>query len=51
LDLGYIAQVPIGIALCLIAVWTAERRFHLALVLIYLAYQAYWIAQLFTIHI
>lgn len=51
LDIGYIVQVPIGIALCLVAIWTDNRRYHLALVLIYLAYQAYWITQLFTIRI
>jgi hypothetical protein len=51
LGLAYLVQVPIGIVLCLIAISTADRRYHLALVLVHLAYQAYWITQLFTIHI
>ena len=51
LDVGYLIQVPIGIALCLIAMATADRRYHLALVFVHLGYQAYWITQLFTIHI
>jgi hypothetical protein len=49
LGVGYLIQVPIGIALCLIAIWTADRRYHLALVIVHLAYQAYWITQLFTL--
>jgi hypothetical protein len=49
LGLAYLIQVPIGIALCLIAIWTADRRYHLALVLVHLGYQAYWITQLFTL--
>jgi hypothetical protein len=49
LGIGYLAQVPLGIALCLIAIRTADRRYHLALVLVHLAYQAFWIVQLFTL--
>ncbi len=49
LGLDYLIQVPIGIALCLIAMWTADRRYHLALVLVHLGYQAFWITQLFTL--
>ena len=49
LGLGYLIQVPTGIALCLIAMRTADRRYHLALVIVHLAYQAYWITQLFTL--
>jgi hypothetical protein len=51
LGIGYLVQVPIGIALCLIAMVTIDRRYHLTLVFVHLAYQAYWITQLFTIHI
>lgn len=51
LGLGYLIQVPIGIALCLIAIRTADRRYHLTLVLTHLAYQAFWVTQLFTIDI
>jgi hypothetical protein len=49
LGVGYLVQVPLGIALCLIAIRTADRRYHLALVLVHLAYQAFWIVQLFTL--
>jgi hypothetical protein len=49
LGIGYLIQVPIGIGLCFVAIWTADRRYHLALVLIHLAYQAFWITQLFTL--
>ena len=38
-------------ALCLIAIWSTNPRYHLTLVLIHLAYQAFWITQLFTIHV
>jgi hypothetical protein len=51
LGIGYLIQVPIGIALCLVAIWTKDRRYHLGLVLVHLAYQAAWITQLFTIAI
>jgi hypothetical protein len=49
LGVGYLVQVPLGIALCLIAIRAADRRYHLALVLVHLAYQAFWIVQLFTL--
>jgi hypothetical protein len=51
LGIGYLIQVPIGIALCLVAIRTTDRRYHLGLVLVHLAYQAAWITQLFTIDI
>ncbi len=41
-------QVPIGLALCAIAVWTPDKRFHLALVCFYLVYQLSWIFRLFN---
>ena len=44
----YYFQVPIGILLCGIAIWTASRRFHLTLVTVHLAYQASWIWRLFN---
>jgi hypothetical protein len=47
LGIGYLVQVPIGLALAAIAIWTANRRYHLGLVVIHLAYQAWWIGQLF----
>lgn len=51
LGVGYLVQVPIGIALCAIAIRVADRRYQLAMVLIHLAYQVWWIAQLFHAHI
>lgn len=44
----YYFQVPIGIALCAVAIWTADRRFHMALVIGHLIYQASWILRLFN---
>ncbi len=51
LGVGYLIQVPIGIALCAIAIRIADRRYQLAMVLIHLGYQVWWIAQLFHAHI
>lgn len=48
LGIGYLIQVPIGLALAAVAIWTADRRYHLGLVLIHLLYQALWIALLFN---
>lgn len=50
LGLDYLVQVPIGLALCAIAIWTADRRYHLGLVLVHLLYQAWWIWILFYTH-
>jgi hypothetical protein len=50
LGLEYLIQVPIGLGLCAIAVWTADKRYHLGLVLVHLAYQAWWIYILFYTH-
>jgi hypothetical protein len=50
LGLDYLIQVPIGIALCAIAIWTTNRRYHLGLVLVHLIYQAWWIYILFYTH-
>ena len=44
----YYFQVPIGIAFSLIAIWTANRRFHMAFVIGHLIYQASWILRLFN---
>ncbi|HEY0853312.1 MAG TPA: hypothetical protein VGD86_00660 [Devosia sp.] len=51
LGLGYLIQVPIGLALAAIAIWTPNRRYHLALVLVHLAYQCLWIVLLFNVHV
>ena len=50
LGIGYLIQVPIGVALCAVAIWTTNRRYHLGLVVIHLAYQALWIVLLFNQH-
>ena len=50
LGLDYLIQVPIGLALCAIAIWTTDRRYHLGLVLVHLIYQAWWIYVLFYTH-
>lgn len=49
LGIAYLVQVPVGIVLALLAILTADRRFHLGLVLAHLAYQGFWIARLFTL--
>jgi len=51
LGVGYLIQVPIGLALAAIAIWTTDRRYHLGLVIIHIAYQAWWIGQLFYAHV
>lgn len=43
----YFIQVPVGIAACAIAMWTTNRRYHMAFVTIHLAYQIWWIVRLF----
>ena len=50
LGIDYLIQVPIGLALCAIAIWTTNRRYHLGLVLVHLIYQAWWIYILFYTH-
>jgi hypothetical protein len=47
LGTGYIIQIPIGLALSGIAIWTSNRRFHLGFVILHLVYQLWWIAILF----
>jgi hypothetical protein len=44
----YFIQVPIGILLCAIAIWTANRHFHRGLVVLHLLYQLSWIFRLFN---
>lgn len=45
--LDYFIQVPIGLALCVLAVRTTNRHIHLAIILLHLAYQAYLISRFF----
>ncbi|MGV3491030.1 MAG: hypothetical protein ACO1OG_06870 [Devosia sp.] len=47
LGIGYLLQVPLGLALCAIAIATTNRRYHLILVLAHLAYQFTWASFLF----
>jgi len=44
----YYIQVPVGVALCGLAIWTANRRVHLTLVSVHLLYQLSWIFRLFN---
>ena len=50
LGIDYLIQVPIGLILAGIAIWTSNRRYHLALVAVHLIYQAWWIYILFYTH-
>lgn len=47
IGIEYLVQVPIGLAICALAIRSSNPRFHLGLVLVHLAYQAFWIAVLF----
>jgi hypothetical protein len=47
LGLVYIVQIPFGLAFSAIALWTANRRFHLGFVLLQLLYQAWSVAFYF----
>jgi hypothetical protein len=41
----YLVQVPIGLALCLIAYISARRGVHIALASVHILYQSYWIGR------
>lgn len=47
LGLEYLIQVPLGLVLAGVAIWTTDRRFHLGLVILHLCYQAWWVYILF----
>lgn len=47
MDLLYIAQIPVGLVLSAIAIWTPNRRYHLAFVVTHLIYQAWSIGFYF----
>jgi hypothetical protein len=51
LGVGYLIQVPLGAALCAIAIWTTDRRYHIGLVLAHLTYQFAWAAFLFDVRV
>jgi hypothetical protein len=44
----YYIQVPVGLVLSAIAIWTIDRRYHLGLVLLHLLFQTAWIIRLFN---
>lgn len=48
LGIQYLVQVPLGMLLAGIAIWTANRAYHLALVIAHLLYQGWWIYLLFN---
>ncbi len=50
LGIDYMVQIPVGLVLAGIAIWTSNRRFHLGLVIAHLIYQAWWISILFYTH-
>ncbi|WP_306222559.1 hypothetical protein [Bosea beijingensis] len=41
----YLVQVPIGLALCLVAYLSARRSVHIALASVHILYQCYWIVR------
>lgn len=41
----YVAQIPLGLLLCAIAIATPRRDVHIGLALTHLAYQGYWIGR------
>lgn len=43
----YLIRTPLFVVLCGIAVFTTNRRFHLAFIVFALIYQAWWILRLF----
>ncbi|MDB5534344.1 MAG: hypothetical protein JWO28_2659 [Hyphomicrobiales bacterium] len=47
LSMDYLVQVPIGLALCVIGWNSTKRNVQIALALVHLAYQAYWIVRVF----
>ena len=43
----YAIQIPLGLALCAVAIRWADRRVQIGAVLLHLAYQTFWISQYF----
>ncbi|MBN8934301.1 MAG: hypothetical protein J0G97_21520, partial [Rhizobium pusense] len=41
----YLVQVPIGLALCLVAYVSARRWVHIALASVHILYQSYWVVR------
>ena len=44
----YYVQVPVGLALSAVAIWTPNRRYHLSLVSLHLLFQGAWLVRLFN---
>jgi hypothetical protein len=44
----YLIQVPLGLCLCLVASLWANKRLQLAMALLHIAYQAYWMARVLS---
>lgn len=42
----YLVQVPIGLALCLVGSMTARRSVQLALAIVHITYQFYWVGRI-----
>ncbi|MFJ5368654.1 hypothetical protein ACIPIA_05460 [Bosea sp. CER48] len=42
----YLVQVPIGLALCLVGSTTARRSVQLALAIVHITYQFYWVGRI-----
>ena len=47
MDLLYLVQIPFGLVLSGVAIWTPNRRFQLAFVIVHLIYQAWSIGFYF----
>lgn len=51
LSVDYLVQVPIGLALCIVGWISANRNVQIAVALVHLTYQAYWIVRVYnTMH-
>lgn len=46
-EIDYAIQVPVGLLLCAIAIYSADRRVHFGAVLLHLSYQVYLITRFF----
>jgi hypothetical protein len=47
INIEYLIQVPVALALCVGAVMTRNRRYHLIFAILQISYQGTWIARLF----
>ncbi|MBN8728582.1 MAG: hypothetical protein J0H15_12895 [Xanthomonadales bacterium] len=48
LSFDYVIQIPFGLALCAVACATTRTRAHLALALIHVGYQGYWMTRILS---